>query len=347
MIQGNNRLGYIDSIRAIAVFLVVWQHVSENFKTIASHGLGLFQLGDTLDFGRMGVILFFCVSGFVIPSSLKGEKWIGVKCFIVKRFFRLYPAYWLSIPLGWFTSWYIWGKTIDFSTVLANITMVSGFFGKVEIEALYWTLQLELIFYFLCAGLFVLGVLKKSNILTGCSISLIGIFIYMFLKGLGGYYLLYLGIMFWGALYRQYVDGNRTVITKYALFGCWLIIVMFFPLWGYYKYLMMEWTPVVLKMIGGYSVAMVLFLFFANGVRISNRKVTYLGEISYSIYLFHPVIFYPIYKLAGKFLWINNHHLIIYIILSAVLSAAFSSIIYELIEKRYIEKAKKYVKRIH
>ena len=44
--------------------------------------------------GVFGVTIFFIISGFVIPLSI--EKY-NIKTFFLKRFFRLYPTYFLSL----------------------------------------------------------------------------------------------------------------------------------------------------------------------------------------------------------------------------------------------------------
>ncbi len=46
--------------------------------------------------GALGVLLFFLVSGFVIPFSLEHRNLRG---FFVRRFFRLYPTLWICLLL--------------------------------------------------------------------------------------------------------------------------------------------------------------------------------------------------------------------------------------------------------
>src|SRR6218665_2704395 len=101
------RFAHIDSLRALAALLVLWMHSSGNLWMFSAPSMQhkLFDIAYLLDFGRLGVVLFFAISGFVIPSSLSGNK--ADKCwrFVIKRLFRLYPLYWLSIPIGVVTWW--------------------------------------------------------------------------------------------------------------------------------------------------------------------------------------------------------------------------------------------------
>lgn len=331
-----SRFRYIDSIRAIAAILVVIQHTSEVFITITDKGTYLANIVDYFDFGRMGVIIFFCVSGFVIPSSLKGEHLLGIKCFIIKRFFRLYPAFWISLPLGWYTSWYIWGKEINISTVLANITMVPNIFDSPEIQGLYWTLQTEIFFYILCICLFLFNKLNDFKYLVIISVFFLLMYMILLLYTYDIRIFYHIGIMFWGSIFRKYIGENKNYIIKYSLGFIFIIIVGIIPL-ALYQYTLCDFG----KIIGGYSLSMALFILLTLIIKINNVKIAYIGEISYSIYLFHPIVFYPIYKLAGYYSWIYNYHLIVYIIISVVLTIILSIIMYEKIEKRYIDKSRR------
>ena len=95
------RINHVDSIRGIAALLVVYMHVSEvfirQFPAVKGNGTLLYDIARSVDFGRIGVIAFFAISGFVICSSLKGERGFVAAKFLVSRFFRSYPTFWFSI----------------------------------------------------------------------------------------------------------------------------------------------------------------------------------------------------------------------------------------------------------
>ena len=87
-----SRLDFLDALRGIAALLVVVQHVGERYiGWIPGFAATWFS------FGRFGVTIFFLVSGFVIPYAFEKEN--AVRSFWIKRFFRLYPLYWLSLGL--------------------------------------------------------------------------------------------------------------------------------------------------------------------------------------------------------------------------------------------------------
>ena len=91
-----NRFAALDALRGIAALLVVWQHTSEYFINqpgMPPDGSGMLELFKAIDPGRIGVICFFLISGFIIPSSLRSNGNAPLTEFSIKRFFRLYPAY--------------------------------------------------------------------------------------------------------------------------------------------------------------------------------------------------------------------------------------------------------------
>ena len=174
-----NRFQPIDALRGIAALLVVWQHSSEAFIKhlgIAQHGTFLADIAKDYDFGRIGIICFFLISGFVIPSSLNDCDSSGIKHFAIRRFFRLYPAYWVSILLAVIIS-SVFISTPDVSTIAANVTMFQGLFQQPHLIGLFWTLQVELVFYILCAILFYFNLLRNELFIFVLMTLFFGIFV--------------------------------------------------------------------------------------------------------------------------------------------------------------------------
>ena len=79
------RLQPLDALRGIAALGVVLFHFT----------LGRNGYENIFRFGTTGVDLFFMISGFVIFMSL--EKADGLRTFLINRFSRLYPAYWMGV----------------------------------------------------------------------------------------------------------------------------------------------------------------------------------------------------------------------------------------------------------
>lgn len=168
------RFDYVDCMRAIAALMVVVLHAADlahHTPQISKANEWLLTPAFTLDFGRAGVVLFFAISGFVIPSSLRGAG--DIVNFPIRRFFRLYPAYWLSIVVSLYVGWHLAGREPTGLQIIANFTMLQAYLGFPHVENLYWTLSVELAFYVMCYLLFLNGLVGNGAVLGGLSVLLL------------------------------------------------------------------------------------------------------------------------------------------------------------------------------
>src|SRR3954463_15175281 len=121
----HRRLAFIDTLRGVAVLAVLFQHALE--VIVQNHPTGEYYwvfhdaIGYYMNFGRFGVVLFFFVSGFVIPFSFPDGA-TPVRDSAMTRFFRLYPAYWISMVIGLVTMQMLESNPYPLSQVIANVT---------------------------------------------------------------------------------------------------------------------------------------------------------------------------------------------------------------------------------
>lgn len=97
--------------------------------------------------GRFGVELFFLISGFVILAT--AERSARARDFAIARFARIYPTYWLAIGITTavvLTS-HLDGLRRDWYEVLANFTMLQSLWKGRDVDGVYWSLGVELLFY--------------------------------------------------------------------------------------------------------------------------------------------------------------------------------------------------------
>src|SRR5262249_27508709 len=101
--------------------------------------------------GLLAVDLFFIISGFVIFMTV--EQCRTVWDFVVSRFARLYPAFWVAATLTSLVAIAMPSpmQPIGVLKVLANLTMLQAYLGVESIETVYWYLAFEFGFYFLMA----------------------------------------------------------------------------------------------------------------------------------------------------------------------------------------------------
>ncbi len=138
------RLAQLDALRGIAALAVVLFHYTTRYDQLFGHVEAPLV---AFPHGWLGVNLFFMISGFVIFMTL--ERTARPMDFVVSRFSRLYPAYWGAIVLTFAMTHAIGlpGKTVGWDVLAVNVTMVQGFFGVPHVDGVYWTLEVELLFY--------------------------------------------------------------------------------------------------------------------------------------------------------------------------------------------------------
>lgn len=168
---GLKRLDVIELLRGIAALAVCWFHFTLVYPETS-------WVRHTGTYGRMGVDVFFVVSGFIIPYAMARSKYVisDYYLFLRKRFWRLYPPYFiclfmivlldnLSALVPGFK-----GGAPDFSVfrIFSNLIYGADFFGGPWIGLVFWTLAIE-VQYYIFIGL-IYGNLK-SNFLSILTIS--------------------------------------------------------------------------------------------------------------------------------------------------------------------------------
>ena len=140
------RLEELDVFRGVAAFIVVLYHYTTRFQEKYVH---TDELLFEVPLKYFGVDFFFVVSGFVIFMTI--NRTTKSMDFIVSRFSRLFPAYWLAIILTTIVmlTFGLPDKTLSLTQVLVNFTMLQEFLNVEPVDSVYWTLTRELIFYVL------------------------------------------------------------------------------------------------------------------------------------------------------------------------------------------------------
>lgn len=360
---GNHRFASLDAMRAIAALLVVWQHFAETLIKIpgvSSHGVFLVDFAQSVDFGRIGVIIFFLVSGYIIPSSLNNSSNNPIKLFAIKRFFRLYPAYWASIVLAIIIGNIFLDHSYSLQQILANATMLQTFFGEEHIQGLYWTLQIELIFYTLCCVLHYLGVLRNTRfIFLTCFLLLV---VFAALQTSAKHHLVdipkeliyapfLISIMFFGSIYRTYHDAlAKGSTTKAHLYILLLTAIMCFsvPVINIAAYALQGTRLSENPLRFGLSHLIGLFIFSVGmiALRTPPRILARIGVVSYSVYLLHPLVMYTVKHMveANSFLLANPTHVSVYMLASLLICLGISSLMYKFIESPAINIGHKFTR---
>lgn len=147
----SDRIESINILRFLAAISVMMYHYTFMFFHRGVSYLDYQPLRTLFHYGYLGVDLFFIISGFVIAMTAKGRSW---KDFIISRAARLYPVMWFSASVTAIIFFVasisgIGEKSVSISTYLANLTLVPSLFHERMIDGSYWSLVVEIKFYFL------------------------------------------------------------------------------------------------------------------------------------------------------------------------------------------------------
>ncbi|MBI3368173.1 MAG: acyltransferase [Burkholderiales bacterium] len=142
--MSTRRIGAVDSLRGVAAMAVVLFHYTRRFVELYEPAR---SPSVSVNYGYLGVNLFFIISGFVIFMTL--ARTARPMDFVVSRFSRLFPSYWIAIAMTFaITHWLgLPKKLVDLNTAAANLAMLHNLAGVPHVDGVYWTLEVELLFY--------------------------------------------------------------------------------------------------------------------------------------------------------------------------------------------------------
>ena len=299
------RIVFLDCVRGIAASIVVVGHF---FELHSQHGIGPQGTSpgpyarwtlENLNLGRVGVAAFFLVSGYVIPLSLERQS---QRTFWIRRFFRLYPVYWIAMPaylvIAAISGW----NSITARTLVLNVLMVQGVVGAISLLPPGWTLGIELVFYAQSAASALRRWLDRA-------VHLGWVWLVLFLalavasRVLGRDMhstpplLLYTAAL-GHALYLR--DARGSHVWRW-LFAAGAVLIPVGASLGQGMGPSAEWQWQPFGYAASWATGVTLFCaFYALRDRSLPRMLTWLGSISYSIYLTHPTVFLFFVLLWGQ-----------------------------------------------
>ncbi|MEO8146549.1 MAG: acyltransferase [Bacteroidia bacterium] len=353
MLKSSEKLKYIDAIRGIAILAVLVIHCREY---VESGALIPSAFSFIINQGPRGVQLFYIASAFTMFFTLTGrvkKENNPTRNFFIRRVFRIAPMYWIAIV------YYLWqngrgpsywlgdAPGISNMNIAANFLFIHGF-NAYWINSLVpggWSIAVEMSFYCLVPFLFS----KIKNSLHAINF----FFITMIINFIAGYLLHTHQLIADALLWKNFL----TLYLPYQMPVFALGILFYFLVKGDYASLRFSWVTFVLCLIMfavKFFTAMPLItshLLFAMSFVIMgfvmskkefkivvNPVVRYIGKVSYSMYLVHFAVLYFMVK------WNFANYITettatsallnygIRLILLIIISAAISTVFYNLIE---------------
>lgn len=288
----HNRLYELDALRGFAALAVVFFHCTM-FRPQIHYGFFL---------GMSGVDLFFIISGFVIFMSL--DKSRNGRSFLIARFIRLYPTYWILGTLT-FILYFILHRInspvpyveISGKQYLVNLTMFQYYFNVPNMSGAYWTLIIELLFYLVIYILFVFKLLKHIVLFGVIFLAASGILFFgisrEWLPNYTAWFplLYHFPLFFMGILFYKIHQNKKLFLKLIPLIVLCLLFQLYIHDYGRATLFMsIYWYA---TMLGLFVLIFTLFVFGKLGF-IVNKTTVFLGKISYSLYLIHQPIAYCI-----------------------------------------------------
>lgn len=179
-VQAKQRYEHLDVLRGIAVLGVVLVHSQSVFfmgRPDDEQGLGspaIQSIATIFSSGRLGVEVFFALSGFLIATIYLGREF-SLASFFRHRFFRIAPL-WLAFGLLWFVVFVANGSPID--SMLEALVLSSIFLLWISPEHFdsfiggAWSIQIEVFCYAVFA--FTRRWSKETLILLAIFVNLLG-----------------------------------------------------------------------------------------------------------------------------------------------------------------------------
>lgn len=283
----SERIETLDFFRGVAILMVIAGHFLPERLVFGGAANAVSTLG------RGGVIVFFLLSGYLIFKNLQTQK---LTPFLCRRFFKIFPAYWLNVlmlvALGQFVGGFEAHST---STYLANFFMVSDLFKTASISGVYWTLLIEVKFYIFISLYFYF--LKSRFISLVFFLMIVANGIVFMLRGQASLLLTFFPVFFVGI---QVFLAERSGWEKGELARLFLITAVAGLSVLFYDHIYGAWS--LWYVLGG---TFVMVWLLKN--RVSNKSLAFFGKISYSNYLYHTVVGYFLFALIGvQETWVGN-----------------------------------------
>jgi peptidoglycan/LPS O-acetylase OafA/YrhL len=349
----------LNSLRFIAALIVIVHHIEESKGELGVPGLaGLHYIS-----GRLGVYLFFVLSGFLITYLLMAEQektnTISIKKFYIRRMLRIWPLYFLIVLSSLFIfpnihilSFADPAKAVIQSNICAKLLcyvfffpyLVNIFFTQIPFASVTWSIGVEEQFYLVWPWL----IKYFKNKLLPLLLIIVGYRSVTFLLGhfnagmIGNWwYNTPINCMAIGGLFSLICfNQNRyyTLIRKVVFYRLTQIIV--FPATIYFLVNGFEFGSY------GNEVYSTLFGIIIANLAVNPKRIiilefgwlSYLGKISYGLYLYHAIFVVLVIRVLVHYNVANNLSIYSLSILSTI---AMASLSYYFFEKPFISlKAK-------
>jgi peptidoglycan/LPS O-acetylase OafA/YrhL len=334
----------LQSLRGIAAIIVLLHHSSFVFTTSQP----FHYWAEVLLNAHAAVILFFVLSGYVLSRSLSGvEANIrSLRKFYLARIFRIYPPLWFACafalvylslsrnhpsPIG-ISPWYI-----GLSPVASWVGAIKSIcFAGMALVPPLWSVRVELL------GSLLLPLIVLT-IQRGLGLWLLSITVAISLLPLDGKYgVAFIPCFVLGALAFRYQSRFGYHAKSLSGIAGSALLLLFFrrvnPLWRFeinYEAV----SPLLVESLA--AAILIVGLVERRSDALRSRTATYLGDISYSVYLLHFTVMAGITFLIALLPGSGDIHAVALMVATLGITLPLAAISYGGIEIRGISLGKR------
>ena len=323
--QPSHRMTGLDGIRGIAALVVVFNHIYNFIPALAVDSSFLFNYTPAyfLIAGRIAVIIFFILSGFVLSLPYYNGTSQSYSAYAVRRFCRIYLPF-LAVLIGAiglhaaFADQNLviegartWSAPLSWSVIASHIFMTGITEDSIRLNFPMWTLIMEMRVSLILPLLVIfISRFSWSGVVIGAVIGVAATKIVAGMEGFDDHVALsitgtmlltvyYISFFLFGILIAKKLEFLKSVMRR--------IPVVLHAL-AYLGILLMP--RVILKdhylaqelwyaLVGSYLILCCLS-FTGFNAAMSVRPIMWLGRVSYSLYLVHmPLLTAAMYVLNG------------------------------------------------
>lgn len=310
----------IQSLRGLAAFSVLLCHYGSSLKNPLN-------LGTFLNYGQLGVYVFFFISGYIVVSSLLKYHYHTKDFlkFLTKRSIRIEPVYIVTIICTLLTYWILShiptfkGDPIPFISLqfLSHIFYLIPFTKWDYYNHVFWTLGIEFQFYILIG---VVYFLNRTPLFR---------FIFLILFSLTSFIQFEKSYFLLTTYSPVFAMGIATLHYQQTKNKCYLLSLL---ISGIITYINFDLTIVLLILL---STAVILLQ------KRTYKLLNFMGRISYSLYLIHPLVLVIITGIIKKLIPSYQQHEILVLCIQLLFALIIANLLYSLIEKPAIALSKK------
>ena len=369
--QANEKLDYVDSLRGIAILMVMLVHTAQSVPELPRWVLTITK------YGQLGVQLFFVVSAITLSASMdrRSDEEDRTKRYLIRRFFRIAPLYYFGII------WYFLYRSVQISlntgslqaaggytviNMLANFSFVHGFYPPAHNSIVPggWSIGTEMAFYLCFPALFLM--FKRMNERSTVQ------FLILFALMMGCYYFFENGYVTWMGIH---VERNNfmyyNLFNQLPVFTLGILAYFLDKNHGFTKIpiivnllflCLFAWLTLILWQSNPFPVDAFMFVPFTAGLAfvflynifkrfriLSFSILRRIGQVSYSMYILH--FMFAWYGAQYLNAWLGGFGrpiilLGIYYVLTLVFSFALAMVSEKLIEKPGIEIGRRLIQEM-